>query len=115
MDSAISEDEPIKENLLKYTGRYEGVWYSTDIMPKGKKLLSIDTGSWEPFQNPTELEHVSGNRFMVAKTSSFGSEGEVVEFVLDKSSKVDHVLFAGEKLIPEKKYRQEMSKKKIIG
>ncbi|HSX18279.1 MAG TPA: serine hydrolase [Candidatus Saccharimonadales bacterium] len=115
IDYGLNNDEPTDASLLKYAGRYEGLWYGADIVPMGKKLLSINADSWEPFNEPNELEHLAGNKFRIAKTDSFGSEGETVEFKFDKSGKVDHVLYAGEKLLPEKKYRQEMSKKKIIG
>ena len=114
-DYAINDNESIKRNWLKYAGRYEGLWYGTDILPKGNKLLSVDTSSWEPFREATELEHAAGNKFKIIKTNSYGSEGEVVEFKLDKSGKVSHVVFAGEKLLPEKLYRKEISKKKVIG
>ena len=115
IDYGINNDKPIKESFLKYAGRFEGLWYGMDILPASDKLLVIDADSWEPFKNPVELEHVSGHKFKITKTDSFGSEGELVEFKMDKSGNVEHVLYTGEKLVPEQQYREEMSAKKIIG
>lgn len=114
IDYVHNNDEPIKKNLLKYAGRYEGLWYGVDIVPLGQKLLSVGTDSWEPFQDPEELEHVSGDKFKVSKTTSFGSEGELVKFVMDKSEKVEHVIYTGEKLLPENQYRKELKGKTKI-
>lgn len=91
IDYGLKNDEPIKENLLKYAGRYEGLWYGIDILPVGEKLISLGTDSWEPFEYLEELELVSKDKFKIVKTDSFSSEGETVEFKLDSSGKVKYV------------------------
>lgn len=106
--------QPPENGIEKFEGRFMDLWSITDIVASGKKLI-VGYSSWDGFNHPDELEHIKGNTFKIVKTSSFGSEGEPVEFKLSKSGQVETMLCAGSISLPEKVYLTETSKYKKIG
>jgi D-alanyl-D-alanine carboxypeptidase len=98
----------------KYEGRFMGIWSAIDVIAFGKGLAVAYSRSLEPFKYNDELEHVKENTFKITKTDSFSSEGELVKFAL-KSNKVESIIYAGEKLLPEKVYLDQLLRKNKIG
>jgi len=99
----------------KYQGRYMNLWWNVDIVAVGNKLVAATTDVWEPFEQPSELEHLKGNAFKISKTDSFGSADETVEFKLADGGRVEKMIYAGSTMLPEKEYIRRMSKKRLIG
>jgi D-alanyl-D-alanine carboxypeptidase len=98
----------------KYEGRFMSHWAVLDAVSIGDKLTIAYPRSNEPFQQPEILEHVKGDVFKIGETDSFSSEGELVEFKIQQN-KVESVIYAGEKLLPEKIYMKQLSAKNKIG
>lgn len=99
----------------KYEGRYSDLWQDIDVIALGDKLVVASANSWEPFENPEELEHLRDNTFKVAKTDSFSSLGEEVEFKIGVDGRVQKVKYTGATMLPEDSYSQKMAGKKSIG
>lgn len=95
--------QPPKKGFEKLDGRYMDLWSINDIVASGTKLY-CGFSSWWVFDDPDEFEHVSGTDFKVTKTSSFGIEGEMVKFQLDKDGNVREMSYANSHTYPERDY-----------
>jgi len=109
------QDNGQDSRWTKYQGRYMNLWWNADIITAGDKLIAVATDSWEPFKQPSELEHLKGNTFKISKTDSFNSADENVEFELVADGRVKKMIYAGATMLPEEEYIKRMSKKKSIG
>lgn len=110
----IGENLDTDKNLTKFEGRFMSMWSVVDFIARGKKLVCASP-DWEPFDKPDELKKVDATIFQVSKTNSYGSEGELVHFNFSSPDKIQSVIYAGEKLLPEKEYLREIAAKKRIG
>ncbi|HET7059799.1 MAG TPA: serine hydrolase domain-containing protein [Candidatus Saccharimonadales bacterium] len=106
---------PPKNGLERYEGRLMCSWFIGDIIASGDKLIMGYSDSWSVFDNPDELVRVGDSKFKIAKTSSFGSEGELVKFVLDRDGKINSMRYADVECLPVNEYIAQMSKQKVVG
>ncbi|MGH7157409.1 MAG: serine hydrolase domain-containing protein [Candidatus Saccharimonadales bacterium] len=104
-------DEP---KWQMFAGRYMDLWWDADIVAVGEKLIAASAGSWEPFENPAELEHIRDNTFKITKTDSWSAVDETVEFKMS-GDKVEAMIYAGATMLPEPDYLQKVYSKKTIG
>lgn len=104
-----------KHDLSKFEGRFMTLWSVIDVIAMGRKIVAVYPDSWDIFIKPDELKYVDSNTLKITKTSSFGSEGELVRYNFDKNNKVISLSYAADKFLPEKEYLRIVSGKKIIG
>lgn len=109
------ESPKADESLKPYQGRFEKLSYSIDFIVHGNKLLATSTSTMFPLDVAEELERVEGNKFKIIKTSSYASEGEMVEFMIDQNGKVESVIYAGARLLPQDVYSEQFGNVKEIG
>lgn len=94
----------------KYEGRYSDLWWDAQITAKDNMLIASSADSWEPFDNPAELTHVSGDKFKITKTDSFSSIDETVEFVTGEAGRPASMVWAGAQMVPFEEYWDMMDK-----
>jgi CubicO group peptidase (beta-lactamase class C family) len=99
-----------KPKWEKFEGRYSDLWWDAQITAKDEQLIASNADSWEPFENPAELTHVSGNNFRIAKTDSFSSLEETVEFISGTSGEITSMVWAGAQMKPFDEYWAMMDK-----
>lgn len=103
------------KKLDKYEGRYVSLWGATDFVSLGDKIMFVCPFDWSPFNFVGSLKHVHQHQFQIVnKNSSFGSNGETALFDI-KDNKVTSINYAGEKLLPESVYNENLENTKIIG
>lgn len=109
----LGEDEP-KKSLLKYEGLFVDIGTTFQVLVKGESLISLWPNWNEPFGEIEELEYVNKSTLKIAKTGSYYSEGELIEYGF-KAGKVDHILYAGGKMWPSVtgEYPEALWKKKL--
>jgi D-alanyl-D-alanine carboxypeptidase len=103
-----------KRDLLHLEGRFMNLWFMTDIVVTGDKVVVASPNSWEPFSGVDQLEYVNGNTFRITETSSFGSEGELIHFDLE-NGKVASIRYAGSTMWPEKVWLKKQKARKVVG
>ena len=102
-----------KHDMSKLEGRYMNLWSMADIIVTGDKVMAAYPDSWEPLAEPEELEYVNETTLKTIDTSSFSSEGELVQFNF-KNAKVDTVDYNGSTMWPEKVWLQNMKARQEV-
>jgi hypothetical protein len=90
-----------------------GLWSTLDMVAINDKLTFVYSRGSDPFQYPEKLEYVKDDTFKIDEVDSFASEGELVHFHLS-NGKTEWIIYAGEKLIPEKAYMKNLKAKNKI-
>ena len=62
------------------TGRYSGLWGTSDVVRLGGQLLVLDPELADPLERRAELEPAGDGRWTVTRTSGYGNPGEQVVF-----------------------------------
>lgn len=106
-------DKP-DEKLLKFEGRFMSIWSVTDIIASGQKLFAGYAKAWSPFEYADELEWVSDTTLKIAKTSSFASVEENIEYTFNDLGIPKKINFAGATMLPEKEYLSMLDSQKQI-
>jgi CubicO group peptidase (beta-lactamase class C family) len=62
------------------TGRYSGLWGTSDVVRLGGRLLMLDPELPDPLERRTELVPAGGGAWTITRTSGYGNPGEQVVF-----------------------------------
>lgn len=60
------------------------IWRDRQIVSTDKRIVSIDSHSWYPFESTEELVYVDDATLRISKADGFASEGELVLFYNDR-------------------------------
>jgi D-alanyl-D-alanine carboxypeptidase len=69
--------EPIPAGL---TGRYSGLWGTSDVVRFGSRLLVLDPDLVDPLERRIELDRGPGDAWTIERSSGYGSPGQQVAF-----------------------------------
>lgn len=98
---------PDDDSLRHLEGRYMNLFSRQGFVAAGKGLVAVDPAAWKPFASEVDLLEPDGdNAFRIVETSSFGSEGEKVQFTV-KDGRVTQVTYAGSTLLPAKEWLRQ--------
>ena len=62
------------------TGRYTGMWSTTDVVRLGGQLMVLDPDLADPLERRNELAPAGDGVWTITRSSGFGSPGEQVVF-----------------------------------
>jgi hypothetical protein len=62
------------------TGRYSGLWGTSDVVRLGGRLLVLDPELADPLERRTELVPAGAGAWTITRTSGYGNPGEQVVF-----------------------------------
>jgi CubicO group peptidase (beta-lactamase class C family) len=62
------------------TGRYVGLWGTTDVVRLGNQLLVLDPDLADPLERRAELVPAGGRTWTITRSSGYGNPGEQVVF-----------------------------------
>jgi D-alanyl-D-alanine carboxypeptidase len=102
-----------KHDLLNLEGRYANLWFMTNIVVTGDKIVAAYPESWEPFSVVEKLEYVDDTTLKAIDTDSFSSEGELVRFNI-KDGTVDSIRYAGSTMWPEEVWAKKQRSRKVV-
>jgi CubicO group peptidase (beta-lactamase class C family) len=92
-----------------WTGRWWSLWGVVDLVPMGDKVLVAVPGAWEPFANASELAVTGRSEGHITLAGGYGSHGEPVRCVRNKSGKIAELWLSATKLVPESELAAEMT------
>ncbi len=95
-----------RRGLGRLEGRYLAMSGVTDLAVVGERVAAANPESWKPFEDTDELQVLDATTLRIARTSSFGSEGELVRFEL-RDGAVQRVRWAGTTMWPEERWDAE--------
>jgi hypothetical protein len=92
-----------------WTGRWWSLWGAVDLVPMGDKVLVAVPGAWAPFTNASELAITGRSKGCIALAGAYGSHGEPVRCVRNKSGRIAELWLSASKLVPEDELAAEMA------
>jgi CubicO group peptidase (beta-lactamase class C family) len=105
---AFAKHGPPTRKVKDWTGRWWSLWNAADLVPMGDKVLVATPATWTPLLNATEIEVTGPSEGRIALTGGYGSQGEPVRCVRNRSG-IAEVHFAGTRVVPEEKLAAEMT------
>jgi CubicO group peptidase (beta-lactamase class C family) len=91
---------------------WAGRWWSTggavDLVPIGERVLLAAPGFFMPLTNASELELTGRDTARIALATGFGSHGEPVRRLRNKSGRVTELQLASWRMVPERSLAREM-------
>ena len=98
-----------KAKAKDWTGRWWGVWGTTDLVPMGDKVMLALPGLATPFLKVSELTITGKDQARLSQAGSFGNYGEPAELVRSKDGRVREVRLASGRLVPEAALAKELT------
>jgi hypothetical protein len=62
------------------TGRYSGLWGTSDVVRLGGQLLVLDPDLPDPLERRAELVPADGGAWRITRSSGYANPGELVVF-----------------------------------
>jgi hypothetical protein len=90
-----------------WTGRWWGVWGTTDLVPMGDKVMCAMPGLATPFLKVSELTVTGKDKARITQAGAFGNHGEPATRVR-KNGKVTQVRIGPGNLVPEAVLKKEV-------
>jgi hypothetical protein len=84
-----------------WRGRWWSVWGAVDLVPMGEKVLVAGPALANPFMDASELSLSARDRGRIALANGYGSHGESVRRVRDRTGGVAEVWLGGTRFVPE--------------
>ncbi len=98
-------------DVADWSGRWWSVWGANDFVPVGNRVLVAAPGLLRPMLKVPEIELTGSDEGRIVTSGAFGSYGEPVRRIRQKSGKVASVRFAGMTLLTEAALAKELTEK----
>ena len=105
---AYAQNGAPARKVRDWSGRWWTLWGALDLLPMGKNVLAVAPGFLNPVLDAGEIEITGRNMGRIARTNGYGSFGEPVRCVRDKSGKIVEIWLAASKYLPAAKVAREM-------
>jgi D-alanyl-D-alanine carboxypeptidase len=107
--NVFQRDGAPSKRVADWSGRWSTMWGDTDLVAAGDHAFAVNPAMQVPFDDyPTEFAVGRSDTGTILKTSSFGSPGEPVRRVRDRSGRVVEVWIGGIRLVAPRAVKAEM-------
>lgn len=89
-----------------YRGVFRNIWGETEFVPMGNKIYSVSLTATKLFEDCIVLKPEGGHRFKITNDDEFGSEEQIVEFIMSEDGHPEKVIWAGSTMIPYNQYEE---------
>jgi CubicO group peptidase (beta-lactamase class C family) len=96
--------QPMKD----WSGRWWSLWRALDLVPMGDKVVVADPAVCAPFASASELRVTGRDEGSIALANGYGSHGEPVRLVRDRSGRVAGLWLAATRMVREEEMAAEM-------
>ncbi len=97
--------------VADWLGRWWSVWGASDFVPVGNRVLVAAPGLLKPLLKVPEIEVTGSDAGRIVQSGAFGSYGEPVQRIRQKSGKVASVRLAGTLLVTQAALAKELTGK----
>ena len=107
---AFARNGPPSRKVKDWNGRFWTLWGASDLVPMGNKVVWVAPGFINPMADAGELTVMGRNLAKITLTNGYGSYGEVVRCVRNKSGKITE-LSGATRILPAASVAREMEKR----
>jgi hypothetical protein len=108
---AFAHNGPPARKVADWTGRWWSIWGRVDLVPMGTKVMATVPAAWNPMLDAAELHIERRDRGTIASCGGYGSPGEPVRRVRNKSGRVTELRLGAGCLQPEARIAAEMERR----
>jgi CubicO group peptidase (beta-lactamase class C family) len=94
--------------LEQFSGRFYNMWGATDIVGFGNALIATSPDADDPVQRVTELGVIDADTLRLNATSGYGSQGESIRYIRDRSGTTTAIVAGGVTAYPEDVFRERL-------
>jgi CubicO group peptidase (beta-lactamase class C family) len=107
---AFARNGAPSRKVKDWNGRFWTLWGASDLVPMGNKVVWVAPGMITPMTDAGELTVIGRNLAKITLANGYGSYGEMVRCVRNKSGKITE-LSAGTRILPAARVAREMEKR----
>jgi hypothetical protein len=96
------------DEVKDWLGRWWTLWGPYDLLPMGHKVIAISPTSLNPMLGAAEVEITGRDTGLLLSAVNYGSHGEPVRCIRDKSGKIVEISLAGTRLLPASTLASEL-------
>ena len=108
---AFAHNGPPIRKVADWTGRWWNVWGAVDLVPMGTRVMVAAPWAWNPMLDAAELHIERRDRGTIAVCGGYGSPGESVRRIRNKSGRVTELWLGPASMQPEARVASEMERR----
>lgn len=106
--NAYAQNGAPARKLRDWNGRWWSLWGAVDLLPMGNKVMTVGPGFFNPVAFAGEIEVTGRTSGRIAAANGYGSHGEAVRAVRNRSGKIAELWLGSGQLLPAAKVAREM-------
>jgi CubicO group peptidase (beta-lactamase class C family) len=107
---AFARNGAPSRKVRDWNGRFWTLWGASDLVPMGNKVVWVAPGMITPMADAGELTVMGRNLAKITLTNGYGSYGEMVRCVRNKSGRITELIGAT-RILPAARVAREMEKR----